>query len=200
MPVSLQRNLLLVLSIGLLLTFGVVAYSYRSALDNQELNAHVRHTLEVKEQLHRVLLVFDNAETGQRGYLLTGDPSYLIPYDQAIAASESEISRLADLVQNNPLQRQQMSELRAVGEQKLAELAQTVQLKKEGKSAEALQMVRSGQGRRHMEEIRGIVAAMQDQENRRFAAWSASAQRGRWSLVFASAATALLSIIVYVLV
>ena len=200
MPISLQRNLLLVLSIGLLLTFGVVAYSYRSALDNQELNAHVRHTLEVKEQLHRVLLVFDNAETGQRGYLLTGDPSYLIPYDQAIAASESEISRLADLTHNNPLQQQQMSQLRTIGEQKLTELSQTVQLKKEGKGAEALQMVRSGQGQRHMEEIRGIVAAMQDQENRRFAAWSASAQRGRWSLVFASAATAILSIIVYVLV
>ncbi len=200
MPVSLQRNLLLVLSIGLLLTFGVVAYSYRSALDNQELNSHVRHTLEVKEQLHRVLLVFDNAETGQRGYLLTGDPSYLIPYDQAIANSESEISRLADLTRNNPLQQQQMSQLRAVGEQKLAELAQTVQLKKEGKGEEALHMVRSGAGQRHMEEIRGIVAAMQVQENRRFAAWSASAQRGRWSLVFASAATAILSIIVYVLV
>jgi PAS domain S-box-containing protein len=200
MPVSLQRNLLLVLSIGLLLTFGVVAYSYRSALDNEQLNAHVRHTLEVKEQLHRVLLVFDNAETGQRGYLLTGDSSYLLPYDQAIANSESEISRLADLTHNNPLQQQQMSQLRAVGEQKLAELAQTVQLKKEGKSEEAIHMVLSGAGQRHMEEIRGIVAAMQDQENRRFAAWSASAQRGRWSLVFASIATALLSIIVYVLV
>jgi PAS domain S-box-containing protein len=200
MPVSLQRNLLLVLSIGLLLTFGVVAYSYRSALDNEQLNTHVRHTLEVKEQLHRVLLVFDNAETGQRGYLLTGDPSYLAPYDQAIANSESEISRLADLTRNNPLQQQQMSQLRAIGEQKLAELAQTVQLKKEGKSEEALHMVLSGAGQRHMEEIRGIVAAMQDQENRRFAAWSASAQRGRWSLVFASIATALLSIIVYVLV
>jgi hypothetical protein len=56
MPVSLQRNLLIVLSVGLLLTFGVVAYSYRSALDNQELNAHVRHTLEVKEPFTSLLM------------------------------------------------------------------------------------------------------------------------------------------------
>src|ERR1700722_2191145 len=115
MPVSLQRNLLLVLSIGLLLTFGVVAYSYRSALDNQELNAHVRHTLEVKEQLHRVMLVFDNAETGQRGYLLTGDPIYLAPYDQATTQAESEISRLASLTEGNHLQREQLQRI-AFGE------------------------------------------------------------------------------------
>src|SRR5271163_2589421 len=109
MPVSLQRNLLLVLSVGLVLTFGVVAYSYRSALDNQELNAHVRHTLQVKEQLHRVMLVFDNAETGQRGYLLTGDLAYLGPYEQATSQAENEMSRLATLIQGNSGQVEQMS-------------------------------------------------------------------------------------------
>jgi PAS domain S-box-containing protein len=51
-----------------------------------------------------------------------------------------------------------------------------------------------------MEQIRGILAAMQAQEDLRFAAWNGSAQRSRWSLVFASSATAILSIIVYVLV
>jgi PAS domain S-box-containing protein len=200
MPVSLQRNLLLILSVGLLLTFGVVAYSYRSALDNQELNTHVRHTLEVKEQLHRVLLVFDNAETGQRGYLLTGDAAYLDPYEKATAQAESEMSRLSQLIQHNPLQERQMSLLRTAGEQKLSELGRTVQLEKEGKGSEARQIVLTGLGRQHMELIRSIVAAMQGQEDQRFAAWNASAQRGRWSLVFASSATAILSIIVYVLV
>jgi len=199
-PVSLQRNLLLVLSVGLLLTFGVVAYSYRSALDNQELNAHVRHTLEVKEQLHRVMLVFDNAETGQRGFLLTAEPVYLAPYEQATTQAESEISRLDSLTQNNPLQREQLRQLKAVGELKLAELEQTVQLEKAGKHEEARRIVLAGLGRQHMDQIRAILAAMQEQESRRFATWSASAQRSRWSLVLASAATAILSIIVYVLV
>src|ERR1700722_6789860 len=200
MPVSLQRNLLLVLSIGLLLTFGVVAYSYRSALDNQELNAHVRHTLEVKEQLHRVMLVFDNAETGQRGFLRTADPVYRAPYEHATTQAESEISRLDSLTQNNPLQREQLRQLKAVGELKLAELEQTVQLEKAGKHEEARRIVLAGLGRQHMDQIRAILAAMQEQESRRFATWSASAQRSRWSLVLASAATAILSIIVYVLV
>jgi PAS domain S-box-containing protein len=200
MPVNLQRNLLLILTVGLVLTFGVVAYSYRSALDNQELNAHVRHTLQVKEQLHRVMLVFDNAETGQRGYLLTGDLAYLGPYEQAMSQAENEMSRLAGLIQGNSGQVEQMSQLRSIGEQKLAELAETVQLEKEGKVAEAHQIVLSGRGFQHMEQIRGILAAMQAQEDLRFAAWNGSAQRSRWSLVFASSATAILSIIVYVLV
>jgi PAS domain S-box-containing protein len=200
MPVSLQRNLLIVLSVGLLLTFGVVAYSYRSALDNQELNAHVRHTLEVKEQIHRVLLVFDNAETGQRGFLLTGDAIYLAPYEQATGQAESEIARLASLTQDNPLQREQLRQLRAVGDEKLAELEQTVQLEKAGNHEEARRFVLTGRGRQHMEQIRAILAAMQQQETQRFATWSASAQRSRWSLVLASSATAVLSIIVYVLV
>src|SRR3984957_4479105 len=200
MPVSLQRNLLLVLSIGLLLTFGVVAYSYRSALDNQELTAHVRHTLEVKEQLHRVMLVFDNAETGQRGFLLTAEPVYLAPYEQATTQAESEISRLDSLTQNNPLQREQLRQLKAVGELKLADPRQTAQTEKAGKPEEARRILLAGLGRQHMDQIRAILAAMQEQESRRFATWSASAQRSRWSLVLASAATAILSIIVYVLV
>jgi PAS domain S-box-containing protein len=154
----------------------------------------------VKEQLHRVLLVFDNAETGQRGYLLTGDLAYLAPYEQATSQAENEMSRLETLIQGNSAQIEQMSQFHSIGEQKLAELAETVQLQKEGKGAEARQILLSGRGFQHMEEIRRILAEMQAQEDLRFAAWSASAQRSRWSLVFASTATAILSIIVYVLV
>jgi PAS domain S-box-containing protein len=200
MPVSLHRNLLIILTVGLVLTFGVVAYSYRSALDNQELNAHVRHTLEVKDQIHLVMLVFDNAETGQRGYLLTGESAYLDPYEQATSQATDQISRLASLVQNNPAQAQEIAQLRAIGNLKLAEMEQTVQLKKAGKDAEARQMVLSGLGFRHMEQIRRVLALMEAQEDQRFAAWSTSAQRSHWSLVLASSATALLSIVVYILV
>ncbi|HEY6765695.1 MAG TPA: CHASE3 domain-containing protein [Candidatus Sulfotelmatobacter sp.] len=200
MPVGLQRNLLLVLSVGLLLTFGVVAYSYRSAVDNQNLNARVRHTLEVKEQIHRVLLVFDNAETGQRGYLLTGDADYLAPYEQAISEAESQIARLADLTKGDPGQQQMIAGLRPSVDLKLAELARTVQLEKDGKHSQALQVVHTGVGREHMEQIRHILADMRTQEDQRFAIWTASVQRGRWSLVFAASATAILSIVVYILV
>jgi len=85
MLATLQRRLLLILTIGLFLTLGVVAYTCRAALGYDRLNDQVQRTHEVKEELSAVLRLVVDAETGQRGYLITDDPVYLEPYQEATA-------------------------------------------------------------------------------------------------------------------
>ncbi len=200
MLATLQRRLLLILTIGLFLTLAVVAYTCRAALGYDRLNDQVQTTHEVKEELSAVLLLVVDAETGQRGYLITDDPVYLEPYQEATSQIEARLARLDRLTKNSAPQQQRMRELRRIEQEELAVLQQTIQLDKEGRDMEAGQLMLSGVGRQRMDELRHIVADMEKEQDRLLAIRVTLANRGQWATVLASLAIAVLSIVVYVLV
>jgi PAS domain S-box-containing protein len=200
MLASLQRRLLLILTIGLFLTLGVVAYTCRAALGYDRLNDQVQRNHEVKEELSAVLRLVVDAETGQRGYLITGDPVYLVPYQEATSQIDARLARLDGLTKTSAPQQQRMYELRRIEKEELAVLQQTIQLDKEGRDLEAGQIVMSGVGRERMDELRHIVAEMEKEEDRLLALRATLANRGQWVTVLASLAIAVLSIVVYGLV
>src|SRR6266567_2607537 len=200
MLATLQRRLLLILTIGLLLTLAVVAYTCRAALGYDRLNDQVQRTHEVKEELSAVLRLVVDAETGQRGYLITDDPVYLEPYQEATSEIEARLARLDNLTRDSAIQRQRMRELRRIEQEELAVLQQTVQLDNEGRDLEAGQLVLSGVGRQRMDQLRHVVADMEKEEDRVLAMRAILANRGQWTIVFASLAIAVLSIVVYLLV
>jgi PAS domain S-box-containing protein len=200
MLATLQRRLLLILTIGLFLTLGVVAYTCRAALGYDRLNDQVQRTHEVKEELSAVLRLVVDAETGQRGYLITDDPVYLEPYQEATAQIEARLARLDSLTKNSAPQQQRMYELRRIEQDELAVLQQTVQLDKEGRDLEAGQLMLSGVGRQRMDQFRRVVTDMEKEEDRLLAMRATLANRGQWTIVLACLAIAVLSIVVYVLV
>jgi PAS domain S-box-containing protein len=200
MLATLQRRLLLILTIGLFLTLGVVAYTCRAALGYDRLNDQVQRTHEVKEELSAVLRLVVDAETGQRGYLITDDPVNLDPYQQATAQIEARLARLDSLTKNSAPQQQRMYELRRIEQDELAVLQQTVQLDKEGRDLEAGQLMLSGVGRQRMDQFRRVVTDMEKEEDRLLAMRASLANRGQWTIVLACLAIAVLSIVVYALV
>ncbi len=200
MLATLQRRLLLILTIGLFLTLGVVAFTCRAALGYDRLNDQVQRTHEVKEELSAVLRLVVDAETGQRGYLITDDPVYLEPYQEATAQIEARLARLDSLTKNSAPQQQRMYELRRIEQDELAVLQQTVQLDKEGRDLEAGQLMLSGVGRQRMDQFRRVVTDMEKEEDRLLAMRATLANRGQWTIVLACLAIAVLSIVVYVLV
>ncbi len=200
MLAALQRRLLVILTVGLLLTLGVVAYTCRAALGYDRLNDQVQRTHEVKEELSAVLRLVVDAETGQRGYLITDDPVYLVPYQEATSRIDARLARLDNLTRNSITQRQRMYELRQLEQEELAVLQQTIQLDKEGRDLEAGQIVLSGIGKQRMDELRRVVADMEKEEDRLLAMRAILANRGQWTIVLASLVIAVLSIVVYVLV
>jgi PAS domain S-box-containing protein len=197
---SMQQRLLLILTVGLFLTLGVVAYTCRAAFGYDRLNDQVQRNHEVKEELSSVLRLVVDAETGQRGYLITDDPVYLEPYQDATSQIDSRLARLDSLTKTSARQQKKMEELRRIEKEELAVLQQTIQLDKEGRDLEAGQLVLSGIGRQRMDELRNVVADMEKEEDRLLAARAILANRGQWAIVLASLAIAILSIVVYVLV
>jgi CHASE3 domain sensor protein len=79
------------------------------AVDNQ---SWVVHTAHVRHRLTEIELLVTDAETGQRGYLFTGDPSYLDPYNYAIVDLNSRTDDLAQLIADNPLRYAAEAQLR----------------------------------------------------------------------------------------
>jgi len=99
------------------------------------------------------------AESGQRGFLLTGNPNYLTPYRKAAAEAPSAVRACA----RDPLwPPAESAALRADAEAKLAELARTVALGESGRRPEALAVVRTGEGRRLMERIAARAARLKE--------------------------------------
>lgn len=153
---------LLVLMIAFLVGNGLIAY--RSARTLADYEGQVTHTREVLGELQGVLVALDDAETGQRGYLLLDDPSYLAPYDAALLQLPARLGHLRQLTGDNADQQARLATLADVATRRLELLREVVQLQQAGRDGEALTLVRTGEGRRLMDEARVLIASAIGQE------------------------------------
>jgi PAS domain S-box-containing protein len=124
----------------------------------------VTHSREVLLEVSQTESLIKDAETGQRGFLYTGDPKYLAPYNRAINEVEPNIEKLTQLTADNPRQQARISELRNLAQAKLKELAQTISLYRSGKPEQAKALVLSDAGLFLMNDIRRLVDEMAQEE------------------------------------
>lgn len=118
----------------------------------------VTRTLQAERELNAFGARMRDAETGQRGFLLTGFAEYLIPYREAMRDAPIGIARLKRMLADNPEQLRRVSILDTLTNAKLAELRNTVKLANEGNSDSALQVVRTNVGDSLMQSIRAVLA------------------------------------------
>jgi len=141
----------------------------------------VEHTQQVLLELSQIESLLTQAESGQRGFLYTGDEQYLRPYNQASAEIESHITRLVQLTADNPVQLPRLPQLRELAQHKLGELSETIRIYREGDLDAARAMVESDDGLLTMQQIRGVLADMQQEEitlaKRRAEIYTRSVQR-----------------------
>jgi CheY-like chemotaxis protein/CHASE3 domain sensor protein len=143
----------------------LIAYFSARASGRREGAANrMTHALEVIQHLGTVLSLAKDAETGQRGFLLTGEERYLEPYTTATAALPAEVQELDRLISDSESQQKQVEMLAALTTEKLEELGRTIELRRAGQTEQAVAMVRSDRGREVMERIRETVASMQTEE------------------------------------
>jgi signal transduction histidine kinase/CheY-like chemotaxis protein len=126
--------------------------------------ALVRHTLQVESRLSTVLSDFQDAETGQRGYLLTGEPDYLVPYESAIARVGGDLDALGAATADNPGQRASMRRLRDLSAARQARLSQNIALYRGGDHAGAAAPRQLDPGNALMDQIREAITTMKAQE------------------------------------
>ncbi|HEV7504588.1 MAG TPA: CHASE3 domain-containing protein [Thermoanaerobaculia bacterium] len=130
---------------------------------NERLLAHTEEALSALEALQSTVT---DAETGQRGFVLTGREPYLLPYQEARASLSDRLGRLRSLTADNPVQQARLPLLESTIQEKLAELGKTLELRRTGGLDAALAVVETGRGASLMSSIREIVAGMKAEENR----------------------------------
>jgi CHASE3 domain sensor protein len=94
------------LALAALVVIGWV--SYRSTASLIETSTWVEHTHLVLENLDELLSTMKDAETGQRGFLITGEERYLEPYNTALGQSDQILKAVRDLTKDNPNQQSRL--------------------------------------------------------------------------------------------
>ena len=139
-----------------------------------------------------------DAETGQRGYLLTGEESYREPFDSALREQQSIRQTLRQLTAGDPAQQAALDTVDRLVEAKFSELQKTMALRRQGMDA-ALAVVRTGEGKRIMDECRAVLRAMEEGDRlllaKRTAAADAQDMRMRWVLELGSGSLLVLLVI-----
>jgi signal transduction histidine kinase/CheY-like chemotaxis protein len=177
MRLRLRYRSTLPLVVGFAL-LGLVVLGTLWLADRQERSvAEVRRTLQVQNRLAGILSRLQDAETGQRGYLLTGQASYLEPYTAALADLGAEFAALASAIQDQPEQEQPLRQLKRVSDLRQDILRATIERYRLGDARGAIAIVREGSGKRLMDDARRIIADMREREATELARREATAQR-----------------------
>lgn len=129
-----------------------------------ETTAWVEHTHHVIGDINALEKFLVDAETGQRGFLFTGDETFLQPYTNALGEIDDLLVELQTLTDDNPEQQVRLDELEPLIDQKLAELNETIALKRQAQDETLMALVTSGQGKQLMEEIRAVTNDMEAAE------------------------------------
>jgi len=138
-----------------LVAIGIVSFlSIRSLVKNSD---GVEHTQEVLIHASRVGSLLADAETGQRGFLVTGDPIYLEPYTAGTAKLRTEVDSLSLLTRDNPRQVERTVRLRTLAAQRLAMLSAGLDARRRGGVASGREWLTNDQGRQVMDQIRAVL-------------------------------------------
>src|SRR3989442_726108 len=122
-----------------------------------------KNSYEAQLALDEVAARLVDAETGQRGFLLTGDETYLEPYREAVKNLDQVLGQLKVLSADNPKQQKHLQELEPLIEKKLSELQTTIDVRRNQGFAAANQVVLAGHGKQWMDQIRVVLGQMSDE-------------------------------------
>ncbi|MDG9793634.1 response regulator [Brucella anthropi] len=140
------------------------AFAYINLKTLRENTEAIVHSHEVIITLDELLSSTQDAETGQRGFLLTNNERYLDPYNTALDTIPAKIQEIGELTSDNPAQVRRLPILKQHVDAKLAELKQTIDLRRSQGLDAALAVVNSDRGKVAMDAVRGQLSAMSREE------------------------------------
>ncbi|HZE44227.1 MAG TPA: response regulator [Steroidobacteraceae bacterium] len=150
--------------IGFLLAVAAVVLiallSYKSLQTTMNTARNLAQSIELLRLLQSLFSTLKDAETGQRGFLLTGEESYVTPYTDAKDALPNEFKALRALLVNRPEQARRLDALESLANLKMTELESTVAARRAGHTEASLAVVRTDRGKIYMDRIRDAVNDM----------------------------------------
>ncbi|MDP5338364.1 MAG: response regulator, partial [Nodularia sp. (in: cyanobacteria)] len=169
------------LASAILVLIGLV--SYQNTKTYIEISNQQQKTLDKINIQEQLLSLITDAETGQRGYILTGDQSYLEPYELAITKIAEKIKLLKKLTLNQFNKQGNITTLESLLSTRLTLLKQTIELRKNQGFEASLQVIKTNQGKNLMDNIREIIGEMEQEEQKRLQQQSLAAKVSRLNTI-----------------
>lgn len=176
-----RRRIAVIMSLVLILAAAGAALFVVRGVDEQLVD--VGHTYEVRRQARELILALIDAETGQRGYLLTQDDRYLVPYEQATGLIDQYYASLVDLLASSPDKQTTIRSLGGDVDRKREEMAESIRLARNGQLEEALALLRSDAGQALMEGLRETIRTFITEEDAQLIERNLTVERYRQWLV-----------------
>ncbi|MDZ7861652.1 response regulator [Acidovorax sp.] len=164
---AIPRSLMAGFIVAALATLVIAFVNYRASEVRADAVATMDRTSQGMRELSLVHSALKDMETGQRGYLLTGDASYLQPYLLAQNVLDRQLTALKASTEGNAGQRRLVGQIEDLARQKRSELAEAVDLRKAGNVEAAMALVRTDAGKNIMDRVRDLasdLAGLQTQE------------------------------------
>jgi signal transduction histidine kinase/ActR/RegA family two-component response regulator len=161
---SLERKVQISFAVGIACLAAIGYFSYASINQSQHDMNWVSHTDEVIASLHKTLSIATDAETGVRGFIITGDENYLEPYNLARRQFDTELSKVRKLTADNPQQQSRLDAFDFLLTKRLGILQEHVEARRQKGFAIAQKMVATGEGKRLHDQLRQSIAEMEAAE------------------------------------
>jgi signal transduction histidine kinase len=147
---------------AIIVMIGVLTFlARRQATKSRE---GVDHTYAVMQATRATRSAMQDAETGQRGFLLTGDESYLTPYHNALTALRTDSVELRELTRDNPVQQFRLDTLSFLIGERLTSLSNGIEVRRKRGAAAAAATLSGNEGQRLMDEIRRYLTVIEADE------------------------------------
>ena len=170
---------ILLLAAGLVVLTVISAGSVYLVNKAREDARWVVHTVESENQISFTQLQLRRAESAQRGFLLTLQPRFQTDFEEAASQLGPAMTRLSQLVSNNPVQRRLLDQMVPLSNQRIDEFRQNIELARMRRLDAAAKIVREDIGRDAMNHIYDLAGQMRAEEDRQFALRTAGADRSQ---------------------
>ena len=162
----LNRKVQLSFGSAIAILFVLGAFSYRSMVAFSESDQSVWRTHEVLESLQQLLFAMQSIESSSRGFVLTGEESYLDTYRADLLSADMHEALVRNLTVDNPEQQRRLPALEGLAAQKIWFAEAVISLRRAKGFEAAVDAIRSGRGERIMNEFQAVVRQLQDEELR----------------------------------
>jgi PAS domain S-box-containing protein len=188
----LNRKIQLVFGSAVLILLAVGTVSYHSVVMSNESDRWVRHTHEVLESLQNLVSDMMTTESSARGFVLTNDQSYLESYRTGVASTAQDEKAIRDLTVDNPQQQREVPDLENLIARNIQLGDRVIGVRRAKGLEAAADLIRGESGKTVMNEFRGKVREMQEEELQLLQVRQAEAkQRSGWTKIVLICGTAL---------
>jgi methyl-accepting chemotaxis protein len=178
----------------------LAAVGYRTTSTSLEQAGWVDHTHQVLTDISKLLSALQDAETGQRGYIITGLEEFLEPYKVGLAQEDVQRKELVKLTADNPNQQRRLEALEPLIKERLALLLQGIEVRRTNSFEAAQKFISAGTSKKEMDETRKVITAMKEEEEgllkKRDAEAAQSATTTYWTLGLLALGGSLFTVII----